>query len=59
MQGNYFQLATEYGIIFFLQLTAFYLGNVAHMAKYSSKIIHCSETLISCKAKAGAGPYQL
>lgn len=29
------------------------------MAKYSSKIIHCSETLISCKAKAGAGPYQL
>lgn len=59
MQGNYFQLATEYGIIFFLQLTTFYLGNVAHMAKYSSKIIHCSETLISCKAKAGAGPYQL
>lgn len=43
----------------FLQLTAFYLGNVAHMAKYSSKIIHCSETLISCKARAGAGPYQL
>lgn len=29
------------------------------MAKYSSKIIHCSETLISCKAQAGAGPYQL
>lgn len=43
----------------FIKLTTFHLGNVDQIAKYSSKIIHCSKILISCKAEAGAGPYQL